>query len=230
MLLREKIQPPEQRRQEITLKTAIKDASPFAYNKQQHPCMENQPKLSGRFHQGARMKRVEGSNLSALPLPPVPSWPAPSTETFPSAHLNPHDNRNRPHYYSRLAGGYLLLTTNLLQKYKNGNKDFRWKPEKIKEKVGWKGAIIFYFCRYRFALLCFCRVHRQICMFVIEQETNNNAQTNKYDAQPHEKEDSGKTRQSWQTSWFPWLLAVHIQPMWWGDRKRVGHQKRTRRH
>lgn len=135
------------------LKTAIKDASLFAYNIHQHPCMENQPKLSGRFHRGARMKRVEGSNLSASPLPPVPSWPASSTETFPSAHLNPHDNRNRPHYYSRLAGGYLLLTTNLLQKYKNWDENFRQKPERIKEKVGWKGAIIFYICRYRFALL-----------------------------------------------------------------------------
>lgn len=27
----------------------------------------------------------------------------------PSAHLNPHDNRSRPYYSSRLAGGYLLL-------------------------------------------------------------------------------------------------------------------------
>lgn len=26
----------------------------------------------------------------------------------PSAHLNPHDNRSRPYYSSRLAGGYLL--------------------------------------------------------------------------------------------------------------------------
>lgn len=59
---------------------------------------------------GANMRGVGGTicQPSLCPLcPPGQCWAL--KPPSPSAHLNPHDNRSRPYYSSRLAGGYLLL-------------------------------------------------------------------------------------------------------------------------
>lgn len=85
---------------------------------QQTPaCTENRHKLSGGFNRGARMKRGGGEQSVSLASPLPPPSPSPRgllvrtehrTLTSPSAHLNLHEDKNTPHYYSRLTGGYLL--------------------------------------------------------------------------------------------------------------------------
>lgn len=61
---------------------------------------------------GAKMKGVGATICQPSLCPPAPSRSVLNTETppqSPSAHLNPHDNRSRSDYSSRLAGGYLLV-------------------------------------------------------------------------------------------------------------------------
>lgn len=73
--------------------------------------------MPGEARQAVRRARLWGANMkgvggticqpSLCPLRPLGQcWAL--KPSSPSAHLNPHDNRSRPYYSSRLAGGYLL--------------------------------------------------------------------------------------------------------------------------
>lgn len=82
------------------------------------PLMPEEPTQAVRQARlwGAKMKGVGATICQPSMCPPVPSRSVLNTEhpphhhhPSPSVHLNPHDNRSRPDYSSRLAGGYLLV-------------------------------------------------------------------------------------------------------------------------